>query len=233
MKMGFFFDRSIVMDNQQYIEIIKKKVKRFTLRVSIKDNKILCTVPIRASNKDIVAFIGHHQSWIEKQQSKVAALRALHIQEKPGTLLFMGDLYAVHFDTNAGFKGIIDKEDKIIMSTINLESAEQKKQWYKEQAQEIIPRIVKIYAERYNFVYGNIAIKSQKSKWGSCSSKGNLNFNTKIMRAPEYALHYLIIHELVHTKYFHHGAEFWQEIEHCYPEWKKAELYLKREGRLL
>jgi hypothetical protein len=53
------------------------------------------------------------------------------------------------------------------------------------------------------------------------------------MRAPEYALHYLIIHELVHTKHFHHGPEFWQEIEHCYPEWKKAELYLKREGRLL
>ena len=133
------------MDNHQYIEIIKKKVKRFTLRVSIKDNKILCTVPIRASNKDIVAFIGHHQSWIEKQQSKVAALRALHIQEKPGTLLFMGDLYAVHFDTNAGFMGIIDKEDKIIMSTINLESAEQKKQWYKEQAQEIIPPMGKLF----------------------------------------------------------------------------------------
>ena len=233
MKMGLFFDRYIVMDNNQYIEIFKKKVKRFTLRVSIKDNKILCTVPLRATNKDIVAFIGHHQSWIEKQQSKVEELRALHIEEKPGTLLFMGELYQVYFNISAGFKGIVDTEDKIIMSTINLESPEQKKQWYKEQAQDIIPPIVKKYAERYNFSYGNIAIKSQKSKWGSCSSKGNLNFNTKIMCAPEYALHYLIIHELVHTKYFHHGPEFWQEIEHCYPEWKKAELYLKREGRLL
>lgn len=221
------------MDTKPHIEIIKKKVKRYSLRISLKDDKVICTVPLKATNKDILGFIGHHQSWIEKQKKKTKELQALTIPEPPGTILFQGELYTILSIHNAGFKGIINKEDKIIMSSLQIENPEQKMKWYKEQAKGIIHEKATDYAKQFHFTFGKITIKMHKSKWGSCSSKGNLNFNVKIMRAPEYVLDYLIIHELVHTKHFHHGSEFWQEVQHCYPDWQKAELYLKRAGRVL
>ena len=99
-----------------------------------------------------------------------------------------------------------------------------------EQALDVIPKKVKEYAARIGVTYGRITIRNQKSRWGSCSSKGNLNFNCLLMLFPEDVIDYVVIHELCHRKHMNHSKEFYQEIEHVFPEYLKSRKWLKEQG---
>ena len=99
-----------------------------------------------------------------------------------------------------------------------------------DQAVEYIPKRVKYYAEKENFVYNKITIKNLVSRWGSCSTKGNLNFNCLIMLTPDYVIDYIVVHELCHLREMNHSEKFWTEVEKIMPDYQRAELWLKQNG---
>ena len=86
------------------------------------------------------------------------------------------------------------------------------------------------YAEIIGVSYGRITIRHQKSKWGSCSSKGNLNFNCLLMLAPENVRDYVIVHELCHRKWMNHSPAFWAEVRRAMPNYDTAKRWLKEHG---
>lgn len=98
------------------------------------------------------------------------------------------------------------------------------------QAVEYIPKRVKYYAEKENFVYNKITIKNLVSRWGSCSTKGNLNFNCLLMLTPDYVIDYIVVHELCHLREMNHSEKFWAEVEKIMPDYQRAELWLKQNG---
>lgn len=98
------------------------------------------------------------------------------------------------------------------------------------QAVKVIPPKVEYYAERIGVTYGRITIRNQKTRWGSCSGKGNLNFNCLLMQAPEEVLDYVIIHELCHRKEMNHSKRFWEQVEKIMPDYKKRRDWLKEHG---
>lgn len=99
-----------------------------------------------------------------------------------------------------------------------------------DQAVEYIPKRVKYYAEKENFVYNKITIKNLVSRWGSCSTKGNLNFNCLLMLTPDYVIDYIVVHELCHLREMNHSEKFWTEVEKIMPDYQRAELWLKQNG---
>lgn len=99
-----------------------------------------------------------------------------------------------------------------------------------DQAVEYIPKRVKYYAEKENFVYNKITIKNLVSRWGSCSTKGNLNFNCLLMLTPDYVIDYIVVHELCHLREMNHSEKFWAEVEKIMPDYQRAELWLKQNG---
>lgn len=99
-----------------------------------------------------------------------------------------------------------------------------------DQAVEYIPNRVKYYAEKENFVYNKITIKNLVSRWGSCSTKGNLNFNCLLMLMPDYVIDYIVVHELCHLREMNHSEKFWAEVEKIMPDYQRAELWLKQNG---
>ena len=99
-----------------------------------------------------------------------------------------------------------------------------------EEALKIIPARVEYFAKVIGVTYGKITIRNQKTRWGSCSSKGNLNFNCLLMLAPPEVLDYVVVHELCHRKQMNHSKAFWLEVEKVLPDYKEARKWLKEEG---
>ena len=99
-----------------------------------------------------------------------------------------------------------------------------------EEALKVIPARVEYFAKVIGVTYGKITIRNQKTRRGSCSSKGNLNFNCLLMLAPPEVLDYVVVHELCHRKQMNHSKAFWSEVEKVLPDYKEARKWLKEEG---
>lgn len=101
-----------------------------------------------------------------------------------------------------------------------------------DKALVVIPERVKKYAPIVGVDYGRITIRNQRSRWGSCSSKGNLNFNCLLMLFSDEVIDYVVVHELCHRKHMNHSAAFYAEVERVFPEYRKCQKWLKENGGL-
>lgn len=98
------------------------------------------------------------------------------------------------------------------------------------QAMKLIPQKVRYYAQIIGVTYGRITIRNQRTRWGSCSGKGNLNFNCLLLLMPEEVLDYVVVHELCHRKEMNHSARFWAEVEKILPDYRQRRKWLKDNG---
>jgi len=98
---------------------------------------------------------------------------------------------------------------------------------------EIIPQKAAYFAARLGVTYGRITIRRQRTKWGSCSSKGNLNFNCTLAMAPEPVLDYVVVHELCHRLEMNHSPAFWKLVEGIFPDYKACRRWLNDHGNEL
>jgi len=102
-----------------------------------------------------------------------------------------------------------------------------------QQAKKLLPPRVAYYAAQIGVTYGQIAVRHQKTRWGSCSGKGNLNFNCLLMLVPPHVRDYVIVHELCHLKQMNHSPKFWGEVEQILPHYHTAKQWLKENGESL
>ena len=99
-----------------------------------------------------------------------------------------------------------------------------------DQALRVIPERVAHFASIMGVSYGRITIRNQRTRWGSCSAKGNLNFNCLLMLAPADVLDYVIVHELAHRKEMNHSKRFWSEVAAVLPDYRDYVAWLKDHG---
>lgn len=143
-------------------------------------------------------------------------------------------------------KMVSDRADWVYESYLKMKEIEPKKsakdksdyekrleEPYRKAAKEYIPKRVAYYADLLGVTYGTISIRDQKTRWGSCSTKGNLNFNYRLMLAPPKVLDYVVIHELCHRKEMNHSPKFWAHVESVMPDYKEYRKWLKKNGNSL
>ena len=94
------------------------------------------------------------------------------------------------------------------------------------QAKAVIPERVRFYAEKLGVTYGKVTIRCQKTRWGSCSSRGDLSFNCTLMKCPPEALDSVVVHELCHLREMNHGPGFYALLERYLPDWKERKKLL-------
>ena len=99
-----------------------------------------------------------------------------------------------------------------------------------DAALQDIPQRVRKYAAIIGVTVGRITIRNQKTRWGSCSSKGNLNFNCLLMLCPEEVRDYVVVHELCHRKELNHSTRFWNEVARVMPDYAQRRKWLKENG---
>ena len=104
---------------------------------------------------------------------------------------------------------------------------------YRQAAKEYIPKRVAFFAGELGVTYGTITIRDQKTRWGSCSSKGNLSFNWCLILAPPKVLDYVVVHELCHRREMNHSPRFWALVESIMPDYPARRQWLKNYGNTL
>ncbi len=136
---------------------------------------------------------------------------------------------------------VTEKSQWIERTQIKVRSAYEQKQnipklsideilYLANDAKRIIPPKVEYYASEMGIKYNRITIRNQRTRWGSCSNKRNLNFNCLLMLAPDDVVDYVIVHELCHIKEMNHSEKFWAEVENVLPDYKMSYNWLKKHG---
>ena len=98
------------------------------------------------------------------------------------------------------------------------------------QAVRVLPERLQYFAPLVGVDYGRVTVRCQRTKWGSCSAQGNLNFNCLLMLCPPEVLDYVVLHELCHRKELNHSPRFWAEVGRVMPDYKKHRDWLKQNG---
>jgi len=123
------------------------------------------------------------------------------------------------FVLTAPVKGIVkSKLEKVLID------------WYKAKAKVEITNLVNFYIDKLGVNYNRIVLKNTKTRWGSCSSKGNLNFNYNLIKMPKDILDYVVIHEVCHLKHLNHSKEYWQLVKTMCPDYKEKIKWIKLNG---
>ena len=107
---------------------------------------------------------------------------------------------------------------------------EEEKGQYREAAKIVLNNKCRRFAERMGVTYGRITVREQKTRWGSCSAAGNLNFNWKLALMPEKIQDYLVVHELAHRKEMNHSERFWAVVAEIIPDYKERRKWLRIHG---
>ncbi len=153
--------------------------------------------------------------------------KTLSIQIKNGLVI----VKAPFFITKKSINNFIDKHKKWIDDKIKNEKKSiidySKISDYKIKAKNYIPERTKIIAEQFWIKFNSIKITSAKTRWGSCTSKRNLNFSYRLILCPQKAIDYVICHELAHLKEMNHSKNFWSEVERLMPDYKEHNKWLK------
>ncbi len=221
-------------------KIKKNKLSR-NIRINIShDGEVIVTCPKYIPERFAHAFVEEKKDWIlsrvKCQRSNVNFVNLTHGSEIP----YLGEklkLYIIEKPIQNA-KATVSSNDlllkvptgksqdqKLIKNTIIKE--------FKKKFREIVTESVEEYNKFYNFQYNRIAIKDNRSNWGSCSTKRNLNFNWKLILAPLEILDYVVIHELCHLKEHNHSENFWGLVSQKIPDYKKKRKWLKENANSL
>lgn len=211
---------------------------RKTIAISFdQDMHIVVKAPDWVSTNEINRFVQQKSQWIEATRIRLLNARQKQKQERlqlqnGDELPFLGQklmLTVIREDRKTGRAKLVQNQ---LLLWIPYEADYEFRRavlekWYRKKALELLPGKVACFAKTLGVRYCGISIKDQKSRWGSCSSKGNLNFNFRIMMAPEKVCDYVIWHEVCHLVYMNHSMEFWKLLEEFCPEYHDCKKWLK------
>ncbi len=207
------------------VQVERRRVKYARIVVD-RSAQVRLIAPTRLSNRSIQVFLNEKQDWIRRQRAHFQnILRALPRVEE-GRILYRGEIHRVE-PVGPGQASGIDAHSKIIYSEKDLTSESAVEDWYRQEARRIIPSRVLELARQVGLSFGRIFIRGQRTRWGSCSSSKNLSFNWRLVKAPDFVLDYVIVHELIHTEIMDHQSGFWERLASVFPEWKRARIWLR------
>jgi len=215
--------------------LIATPTRTSVLLQALPEGKIRVYAPKSARLRDMDALVKERIGWIDEMHFALdQETRRARVSET-NSLLFEGRRIPVSIIK--GKKNSISVENGAMrVETVYETDKEVEAQIKKHLCALALKRIreeLELYAPTVSKPYGRIAIREQRTRWGSCSSKNNLNFNWKLILAPREALRYVVIHELCHLNHFNHSERFWKDVAERMPEYEAWKKWLKVHGKEL
>jgi predicted metal-dependent hydrolase len=212
------------------IKVVKRKHSKYMrLRVS-PVGEIKLTVPVFTPKNQINEFLDSQKPWLKQVLKNVKPSRKLKLVNGE-TIEILDHTFKLKFyKKHANPKAYIETNTQTIHVFSTNNKAEIKalvKNTLIEHARKLTKHKSKYFVNRLDIDYKKISIREQRSRWGSCSTSGNLNFNWKIILAPRSVFNYVIAHEVSHLIEHNHSKNFWTLVEKLHPNYKKDKDWLK------
>jgi predicted metal-dependent hydrolase len=223
---------------------IRRSHRAKYVSLSIGADGVQIVAPFPIDDSVIISLVEKKQKWIlnrfesyRQRLRKIPAERDFVSGEK---LLFMGNNYPLKVLEHKGGWTNVNLTDGQFLVDINADIPIEKRreeiqgkleQWYIRSAKELIAERLELFSKKIGVKVNAVRFKNQKTRWGSCSQKGNLNFNWKLVMAPTFIVDYVVVHELCHLKQMNHSPEFWQLVGNQISDYKKMRKWLKENGR--
>lgn len=223
-----------------YTIIYGNHCKNIQLRLTAPDH-IEVTVPnrLRKQTVNIEQILKDKASWIHKQSSRLLQLQQNPVNKfltQDSYLLYLGEPYSITYTESMHATVSIDGRSLLVgqpypvdlhVASLTLRS------WYIRMATNILTQKTSFWASQLSVKPAQIRIKDQKTRWGSCSSRNNINYNWRIIMAPESVVDYLVVHELCHLVVPSHSDRFWQLVAKFSPSFHQHRRWLANNGSLL
>jgi predicted metal-dependent hydrolase len=206
--------------------------KRKTLAILVKqDSSVIVRAPMKTPEKTIWEFVEQHRAWIEKKQSEVRTRNIVQPKQYQSgeTFMFLGESYRLEIVKHQKQALVLDGTFKLAESA-SAQAERVFERWYRAQARRILQERVDFYSKQYGFQYQGMKITSARTRWGSCSRGGSLNFSWRLILAPIEQVDYVVVHELVHTTHHNHSKRFWKKVQTVLPDFKQRQKWLKQHG---
>lgn len=233
------------LDNTVFsVTVIREKRKTVTLKI-ISGTKLLVKAPFSFSISRLTELLEKKRKWILEHASLFSGEEMPFLPDRyseGSRVYYMGEEYELQVRYRTADGGdktgtVIQRSGGIItVETMDTSEDHVKQQllaWYKDRAGTEIGHMIRKFRPYIGEPIGTIRIKSQKSRWGSCSELGNLNFNWHLILLPEALMEYVVVHELCHLRYLDHSTQFWDCVSKILPDYKDRETELKKYGGLL
>lgn len=212
-----------------------QRARYLSLRINL-GTGLVVVMPPGFRKSELPRVFQKKAKWIVKTLDHYETiLRQAGLEVPAGQLLFMGRPYGAHI-VQADTTSVDIKSGQIVVSLAPRDrrrACRVLEEWYRRQAEELIKGFVAKVNEKYGFKVGRVFIRDQRSKWGACSSQGNLSFNWRLVMAPLDVLRYVVVHELCHLAEFNHNKKFWELVAREAPDYAKHRHWLKTRGPLL
>jgi hypothetical protein len=207
-----------------------RTVKHARLRVH-EDGSVCLYVPQNFTEQEINKVLEMKASWIASKQQYFRQKGKILLRRNE--LLLFGNRYAYFYFSQYKNKVVVNEESRTIQARRNLLDKNVQEQWLKSVAKKYIyPRVAEL-SENLMLPFNRLFLRSQKSKWGNCSADKNISINWRIIKAPDFVIDYVIIHELCHTLIMKHTVKFETLLNsHC-PNYKQAQAWLEKYGNSL
>ena len=205
------------------------------LRVRPERGEIRLTIPLRARPDDAQAFLDEKTLWIEAQLANATATISVEIG---GLVPLRGEPHRIVL--GKGSPGIAwtepgshDAPPSLVIKGDQNTVARRVERFFKREAREDLEKAVAHYAGLLAVRPARINLRDTRSRWGSCSTSGNLSFSWRLIMAPPFVLDYVAAHEVAHLREMNHGPRFWAHVADICPEMEKAKRWLKKDGASL
>jgi len=203
------------------------RARRMSLRVSRLDGGISLTMPNRTPKREAMAFLSDREDWLRKHLSNVSP------QQTPtfdAPFPFMGRMLPLRA---ANIRRPMIEEDALILPQGADKLVARLKAFLKTQARDHLARACDSHAATLGKPYGKLTLRDTRSRWGSCTSHGDLMFSWRLIMAPPEILDYVAAHEVAHLAHMDHSERFWRTCEDLFPATKPARRWLRTQGTAL
>jgi predicted metal-dependent hydrolase len=209
------------------------RARRYVLRLR-PDGSARVTIPRGGSATEAGRFIARNLGWLERQLQRRAS-RPLRPKEwSVGTeILFRGEPIRIEAGSN-GESGMIrvgSEKIRVLDHTLDLRRSVESHLW--SLAAQELPQRVFEYAAEHQLPVRRVTVRNQRTRWGSCSRRGTVSLNWRLIQTPRHVQDYIILHELCHLREMNHSVRFWREVARICPDFETAERWLKQHSALL